>query len=435
MNFVIVAPSFYPWPSAEGYCSTRFASALAKAGHSVHVVTFERPEEMYRRSYDRLMHPSVKITRVKYVSRRLRFPYINWRWLSVEDNDSFSIPGYIEGVKEVLSQYENPILISRTYPWAALRVAWHCRRLAARWIAHFSDPMLDGDSNTKLGRLSHWFKKIWMRRAFRDSDGVSVTCKRVIRYYREQLGPIVDKQKWILTTHIGDFKLDKKLDEKGLVGGNEVRVNSSSSSGEELGVRGKELDGRRIIFHDGDIYYGRGLQILEAVKTLNEQGVPVEFIQGRRVKNEGDRKKILETPHCFILDENATDELRARAKEAQVSFVADFNTEGLPYSPYLMSKFVYQLFADKPMVVFSKLDSEKHDYCVAYPEAGLFFADMKEPGSLEKAIKAALECDPKAIDRSRIRERFSEEHIAAEFLEQLECEDGELLKEKWMSRL
>ena len=143
----------------------------------------------------------------------------------------------------------------------------------------------------------------------------------------------------------------------------------------------------------------------------------------------------METPHCFILDENATDELRARAKDAQVSFVADFNSEGLPYSPYLMSKFVYQLFADKPMVVFSKLDSEKHDYCVAYPEAGLFFADMKEPGSLEKAIKAALECDPKKIDRRRIRERFSEEHIAAEFIEQLECEDLDLLKGKWVSRV
>lgn len=439
MNFVIVAPSFYPWPSAEGYCSTRFASALAKAGHSVHVVTFERPEEMYRRSYDRLMHPSVKVTRVKYVSRRLRFPYINWRWLSVADNDSFSIPGYIEGVKEVLSQYENPILISRTYPWAALTVAWHCRKYAAKWIAHFSDPMLDGDPNTKLGHLSHFFKKIWMRRAFRDSDGVSVTCKRVVRYYREQLGSIVDKQKWILTTHIGDFKLDKKVDEKGLVGGNEVRVNSSSSRMESEEARvdcsSSSNSNNRTILHDGDIYAGRGLQILEAIKNLNEQGVPVEFIQGRRVKNEGDRKRILETPHCFILDENATDELRARAKAARVSFVADFNMPGLSYSTHLMSKFVYQLFTDKPIVVFSKLDSEKHDYCAAYPEAGLFFADMNEPGSLEKAIKAALDCDPKTIDRSRIRERFSEEHIAAEFIEQLECEDLGLLKGKWMARV
>ena len=81
------------------------------------------------------------------------------------------------------------------------------------------------------------------------------------------------------------------------------------------------------------------------------------------------------------------------------------------------------------------LDSEKHDYCVAYPEAGLFFADMKESGSIEGAIKAALNCDPKKIDRRRIRERFSEERIAAEFIEQLECEDLGLLKGKWMARV
>lgn len=410
MNFVIIAPLFYPLKNPEAYCSTRFASALAKAGHSVHVVTYERPAEMFKKSYDVLVHPAVKITRVKCPDEKHRFPYVSWRWLSVGDNDSFGIPAYIASVKKVLAQCENPVLVSRSFPLVALTVAWHCRRRATKWIAHFSDPILDQDPNTKLGRLSHFFKKIWMRRAFRDSDGVSVTCKRVIRYYREQLGSIVDRQKWILTTHIGDFKLERK---------------SSSSA----------HPNNRTILHDGDVYFGRGLQILEAIRNLNEQGVTVDFIQGRQVKNEGERKRILETPHCFILDETASDDIRAQAKAAQVSFVADFNTKGLSYSPYLMSKFVYQLFADKPIVVSSKLDSEKHDYCVTYPEAGLFFADMNTPGSLEGAIRAALDCDPKAIDRMRIRERFSEARIAAEFIEQLECNDRELLREKWMGRI
>lgn len=422
MNFVVVSPSFYPWPSAEGYCVTRFVSALASAGHSVHVITYIRPKDMFKMSYEVLVHPDVKVSRVRYVDRCLHFPYINWRWLSVGDNDSFGIQSYILEVKKVLLQYDRPILISRSYSWAALTVAWHCRELASKWIAHFSDPMLDSDPNTKLGRLSHFFKKLWMRRAMRRADAISVTCKRVRWYYREQLGPCVDKAKFILATHIGDFKL-----------GGEKWLGVRGDEG--LGVRGQELGDRRIVFHDGDIYGGRGLQILEAVKNLNEQGIAVDFIQGRRVKDEGERKKILSTPHCFILDENAPEELRARAKTAQVSFVADFSMEGLSYSAHLMSKFVYQLFTDKPIVVLSKVESEKHDYCMAYPEAGLFFADMKEAGSLERAIKAALACDPKTIDRNRIRERFSEEHIAAEFIEQLECEDRELLKGKWMERV
>lgn len=457
MNFVIVTPGYYPHKGAESYCATRFASALANAGHSVHIVTAERPTEMYENSYDALLHPAVKVSRVRGAHRHHRFPYISWRWLSVFDDDSFSIPGYIAEVKSILAQYENPVLISRTYTWSALTVAWHCRRFAAKWIAHFSDPMLDGDQNTKLGRLSHFFKKMWMRRAMRHADAISVTCKRVKWYYREQLGPCVDKAKFILATHIGDFKLEGKSSsckfesEKKVRGGvaieqpvlrgiGEGANNSSPGQSNNLNnlshvALAKEDRTIRTILHDGDIYASRGLQILDAVKNLNEQGFAVEFVQGRAVNNEGDRKRILSTPHCFILNKDSPDELRAQAKAAQVSFVADFNTDGLSYSPFLMSKFVYQLFTDKPIVVLSKLESEKHDYCVAYPEAGLFFADLKEPGSLEKAIKAALTADPKTFDRTRIRERFSEEHIAAEFVEQLECEDRGLLEEKWMGRV
>ena len=318
--------------------------------------------------------------------------------------------------------YENPVLISRTYTWSALTVAWHCRKYAAKWIAHFSDPMLDSDPNTKLGRLSHFFKKLWMRRAMRHADAISVTCKRVRWYYREQLGPCVDKAKFILATHIGDFKLSQ------------LATQSDNLASSPVAIEQSKNPNNRTILHDGDIYGGRGLQILEAVRNLNEQGIAVDFIQGRRVKDEGERKKILSTPHCFILDENASEELRARAKAAQVSFVADFNTEGLSYSPFLMSKFVYQIYEDKPMVVLSKLESEKHDYCVRYPEAGLFFADMKEAGSLERAIKAALEADPSTFDRTRIRAVFSEEKIAADFIEQLNCEDKAELDRKWMER-
>lgn len=426
MNFVIVAPSFYPWPSAEGYCSTRFASALAKAGHQVEVITNWRPDDMYEKSYQKLVHPAVKITRVGPCTRvATKWPYVDWKWVTVMEPETDLIAPYVKATREALSRYEQPILISRTHPWLAFYAGWYCRKQAAKWVAHFSDPMLDVKPFCRLARLMLWSLKWWMRRAMRKADAISVTCKRVKWYYQEQLGSCVDRAKFILTTHIGDFKLDdKKVEKKGGGGGRDEDIHCQPTRSTSS-----------LIVHDGDIYYGRGLQILEAVKNLNEQGVAVEFIQGRRVKNEGDRKKILETPHCFILDENATDELRERAKAAQVSFVADFNMPGLSYSTHLMSKFVYQLFTDKPMVVFAKVDSEKHDYCVAYPEAGLFFADMNEPGSLEKAIKAALACDPKAIDRSRIRERFSEEHIAAEFIEQLECDDLALLKDKWMSRV
>lgn len=419
MNFVIFGWSYYPFASAEAYCTTRFASALARAGHSVHVVTAQR--DVVGFDYRQLVHPRIKVTTIpQALADNAK---INWRWLTVLEEKSADIAPCIIVLRGVLSEYEEPILITRTYPWLAIYVGWHCRRYATKWIAHFSDPMLNFRPWCRLAYLRLWSLKFWMRRAMRHADAISVTCKRVRWYYREQLGPCVDRAKFILATHIGDFKLSQ------------LATQSDNLASSPVAIEQSKNPNNRTILHDGDIYGGRGLQILEAVRNLNEQGIAVDFIQGRKVGNEGERQKILSTPHCFILDENASEELRARAKAAQVSFVADFNTEGLSYSPFLMSKFVYQIYEDKPMVVLSKLESEKHDYCVRYPEAGLFFADMKEAGSLERAIKAALACDPKTIDRNRIRERFSEEHIAAEFIEQLECEDRELLKEKWIERV
>lgn len=372
---------------------------------------------------DRLMSPVIKISRVKSpVGIRLKYPYINLHWLTVLEDDVCLMPAYVNLTRQILGQYEKPILITRTYSWLALYVGWHCRRYATKWIAHFSDPMLNFRPWCRLAYLRLWSLKFWMRRAMRHADAISVTCKRVRWYYREQLGPCVDRAKFILATHIGDFKLSQ------------LATQSDNLASSPVAIEQSKNPNNRTILHDGDIYGGRGLQILEAVRNLNEQGIAVDFIQGRRVKNEGERKRILSTPHCFILDENASEELRARAKAAQVSFVADFNTEGLSYSPFLMSKFVYQIYEDKPMVVLSKLESEKHDYCVRYPEAGLFFADMKEAGSLERAIKAALAADPSTFDRTRIRAAFSEEKIAADFIEQLNCADKAELDRKWMER-
>lgn len=61
MNIVTLAPSFCPVTSVEAYCSTRFASALAKAGHAVHVAAAARLNDVKDIRYEHLVHPAITV--------------------------------------------------------------------------------------------------------------------------------------------------------------------------------------------------------------------------------------------------------------------------------------------------------------------------------------------------------------------------------------
>jgi len=433
MNFVIFARNFYPQNNPEAYCSTRFASALAATGHSVHVVTAEYPEVAEDDPYRKLVHTAMKITRVKAERRMVgnrsgrlgRLMDIDLIHLTVEDWDSHNIGKFTAATKAVLAKYDSPVLITRTYPMTSLYVGWRCRRHAAKWIAHFSDPILDYGYGSLIGRLKRRLLLFWMRRAFKYADGISVTCKRVMKYYREELGKCVDGARWILALHVGD----------------DVYYRPSPAEERMPGV----------IVHDGDIYYGRGLQIVDAVERLNAKGVKCEFIQKRKMREGDDRRRIEKSPYCAIVEAESSAAAKCfstevqrhggtqsdfgcaseRAKRAAISFVADFNWPG-ERSMWLMSKFVYQVYEDLPIVVLSKKESEKHDFCQRYPEAGLFFADMNEPESLDRAIELAMKCDPSKIDRTRIRKEFTAEKIAADFIEQLTEPDIVRQHHEWM---
>lgn len=395
MNFVIVSPLFYPQKNAEAYCATRFASALANAGHEVWVITDEYHVESEEGGFEKLVHPELHIVRIPNVPPvNEKWPYFSLRCMMVLESDTRKVLPYVVEVRKVLKCLVRPILITRSYPWFSVCVGWRCRQYATKWIQHFSDPMLDWDPWCNLAYFRMLSLRFWMKRVMRYADAVSITCKRVQWFYREKVGACVDEAHFILATHIGDFKLTDRSH------------------------MARSFNG--IIFHDGDIYGGRGMQIIDAVGRLNAKGIKCEFIQGRPVADVRDRQKILSSPYCSIIEDDVAVELRDKALRSQISFVADFNEEGLAYSVHLMSKFVYQLFTDKPIVVLSKLESEKHDYCVRFPTAGLFFADMAIPESLDAAIEAALAVDPNTIDRCAIRQEFSEEKIASVFVEEIE---------------
>ena len=409
MNFVIFARNFYPLNDAEAFCSTRFASALAKAGHSVHVVTAEYPGE--GGGYKALVHPNLKITRVKAEKRECRvtsrlsaLKTINLRHATVMDGDIHNLAAFVSATKEALSQYKDPILVTRALPMMSLYVGWHCRKHAAKWISHLSDPIPGTPYCSMLVRLQCAFMRFWLRRAFRYADATSVTCKRAIRWYQETLGAVVDESRCFVTTHIGDNKLESKGGKSNL-----------------------RTDGKDVILHSGDMYFGRGELILDAVEELNKRGVSCTFVQDRSV-NSVLAAKFRRYPHAMLMDGMRTaEESVALMESASAVFVADFSSS-LDYSATFMSKFVYQAFGDKPMIVYANVDSEKHDYCVRYPEAGLFFAEQGNLKSLVGACRAALSCDKAHIDRTALRLWFSEDRIAKDFIRNLNHGDRPLYK-------
>lgn len=398
MNFVIVSELYLPLANAEAYCTVRFASALADAGHNVHVVTLKHPVQVSQHVLDKLMNPAVHVTVVPY-ERPGRRPVLSQLKYKVVDWESVALPGFIKTLSRVLRSTDSPILISRTYSIVSLIAAWNCRRDAKRWVAHLSDP-IPGRGRypgmTFMARIKDSMLRFWIRRAFHDADAVSVTCPNVIRFYREEYGSIVDGHPIFVTTHIGDTLL----------------------SNSEVPSPDRDLDYKTVI-HQGQLFYARGVgPMINAIRQLNASGMACRFLQVGKA-DENCLSRIRNEPYVEIVDNADPQTAAERTRTADVVYVPDFQSDR-SYSLWLMSKFVYTIYENKPIVVFSVEDSAKHDYAVFFPEAGIFWADQRHPETLVDALKAAFRCKPSQINRSRIREEFSARKIAFDFVENIE---------------
>lgn len=397
MDFVIFSPHFFPMRDPEAYCATRFASALAAAGHQVRVVALGLRNGARPGDYSALVHPDVTISYVERTDGRTRWPHIDLRTMTVCDNDILEIPGCVARVKAALASCEKPILITRAEPPLATYVGYVCRRDARLWVAHFSDPVpwiqLRGSLYNRVRDvLKRASRRVWMRRAFRTADGISVTCPQARRFFREAYGPLADRLPWVVTTHIGDYKLQRP------------------------GQTDAGPAGKGVILHSGDMYLGRGIAIIEAVERLNGQGCSCAFIQDRQSAIDGTIDAVEGHPHCHVIKPGCDPALHERAAAAQVTYVEDFPPMSLSYSPRLLSKFVYQVYENRPLVVSALEDSEMADLCRRHPEAGLFFARLGDGEALCRAVREALAADPATFDRSAIRREFAEEAVAETFL-------------------
>lgn len=388
MNFVVLAHSFPPENGPECFCSGRFASALAAAGHAVHVVTLERKTpRVSREVYDVLVDPRIKVT--TFADRGVEKPFWSRLRFFTHEPSSANFVNGINALKSVLSQYENPILVSRANPIASHIIAWHCRKLAHKWIAHFSDPIPFLGTSTLSFRVKSWMSRFWVRRTLRAADGVSLTNENVNRFYTDTYGRDFTNKPVVVAAHVGEPALT----------GSSVFSRKTNAA---------------MIVHCGTLTGSRGArQIVEAVASLNENGVPAEFYE------VGDLDPALKdffagARYVQVLPNLAPDYGIAVSAQADVVFIPDLETS-LPYAPFLPSKFVYQLFYDKPIVVFTRNGSTMEKLVRRYPQAGVFFADCKQPQALKDALLQAIQFDRSKMEREAIRSLFTRQTVGGTF--------------------
>lgn len=381
MNFVIFSMEFLPHRGAESWCTSRFAGALAYCGHNVHVVTLDHRGIVDPDVWDVIVGDKVKVTRVKTHAAHkpilARVQYLTYEWEAVD----FS--ACIATVKQILKERPDAVLVTRSNPLASTIVGWHCRKCAKKWVAHLSDPIPIPGREESWRNLHGYVNRFWMRRVFRDADLVSVTCPNAIRAFKDEYGNITSRVKFVVVPHIGEPALRKS-----------DAVSSENSSFKH-------------IVHHGVMCLDRGgPELAESVRRLNTKGIRCDFVQCGQV----DDVKALFGQDSLVRQETSC--------VSDVEYIPDLKVP-LPYCPFLSSKFVYRLYDDKPILLYTNQDSMSAELARRYSGAGIFVANNTVPESIDCALRDSMLCTSDQINRESVRKEFSRMRIAEDFVSEL----------------
>lgn len=394
MNFVIFSYNFLPQSDPEAYCTTRFASGLSRAGHKVIVVTMNWEQKVSNETMDALIDDNLIVKRVQF-SDKINSPIKALIKYGVKDQSAVDVNNCANVVLKQLESLDNPILITRSTPVTSAMVGLKCRKKARYWVAHFSDPLPWFGYADTIGHKLLKFREIRIiRNVLLKADKISITCNYVSYYFKEVYGKAFNGNKIINVTHISDERLGKgikKLDE----------VNHIPK-----------------ILHLGMLYPQRGGKIIpmlmERLKTQNKN---IKFVQVGLID------KTLESTfnsldNVDVFSDLTLEQSLKYCRNSDIIFIPDVETD-MDYSPVLPSKFAYRLFDFQPIVVYCKRKSDLHDFAISYPKAGIFWAEEGNLNSLEDAINSALTCNINNIDRTKIKECFSEKTIIKNFIKSI----------------
>jgi glycosyltransferase involved in cell wall biosynthesis len=384
---------------AEALCTARLLSALVDCGANVHLVAADLLPSLEPSICAELMDKRIKTTYVRAWTNRLAQLAAGARFQFHSQRIEWIAPA-IQATRAVLHQYENPILLTRAFPMVSNLVGYYCRRDAKAWVAHFSDPY------PPFEWQNHWYSRFvrpvnrrWARRILRNASLVTVTCPNAIRYIEEKAGCSF-RRKAEVVTHLalpklkpGSFKLDRK-------------------------------PGEFVIAYIGTMMVRRRPDLLlKGALLAMERHPEIRFLQYGYV-DEDILRLCRSSPAFQRLDIRHVGNLSPRdaadvQEQVDVNVIVDTDL-GLPYSPFILSKFPHSVCAGRPMLILSAGDSEMARMTAKY--GGGEFVPFSTPEAVAEAICRLFDRRKEMIDSAKMSDyqaEFSPKRIAQPFFERL----------------
>ena len=399
LEIVCVSHNAPPQNDAEALCTARLLSALVACGAQVHLVAAEVSPTLDPEITAEILDSRVRVTYVPATRGRARRFAGMARYQYHGAQVEWMQPA-IAATRTVLKEYSNPILLSRACPWVSNFVGYHCSDQAKAWVAHFSDPFPPHEWQ------DHWYSRLvrpvnrrWARRILRRADLVTVTCPNAIRYIEEKSG-LKFREKAEVVAHLalpklrpGKFHLERKPDDF-------------------------------VVAHIGTLMMRRRPDLLLSGALMAMEHHPeIRFLQYGHVDEEilhlcrsSPAFQRLEIRHVGNLSPRDAADLQA---QVDVNVIVDTDL-GLPYSPFILSKFPHSVCAGRPMLMLSAGDSEMARLTAKY--GGGEFVPFSTPEAVAKAICRLFERRNDKLNSMGLKEyqaEFSPERIAVPFYQRL----------------
>jgi glycosyltransferase involved in cell wall biosynthesis len=400
MNIVCVSHNAPPLNDAEALCTARLLSALVQAGAKVHLIAADLPASLNPDIAAEVLDSHVKITYVPANHGRLAKLRAMGRHQFHGQRVEWIAPA-IKAARTILQQYENPILLTRAFPMASNLVGYYCRRDAQAWVAHFSDPYPPFEwKNHWYSRFLRPINQCWAARILNAASLVTVTCRNAIRYIEEKSG-VRFREKAEVVTHLalpklksGAFRLERTAEEF-------------------------------VVAHIGNLMNRRRPDLLlKGALIAMEQHPEIRFLQYGNVDPEilamchdSSAFQRLDIRHIDNLSPRDAADLQA---QVDVNVIVDTDL-GLPYSPFILSKFPHSVCTGKPLLMLSSADSEMARLTKLH--GGGEFVGFSTPEAVAQAIGRLFARRREALARHALTEyatKFSPEHIVPRFMERLE---------------
>ncbi len=359
---VCISHSAPPRNEPESLCTSRLLSALVQKGARVHLITSDGPPTLPDDIAEEVFDKRIHVTRVCDKPQRSRLAYV-FPYRTFDESARWIGPA-VSMARQILKQYEDPILMTRSMPISSNFAGYYCRDLAKAWVAHFSDPYPMNDWRT------HWYSRLgkpldlgWAHRILRRADLVTVTCPNAIRYIEEKTG-FGFRQKAMVLTHLalpklqrGPFRLDRSQDEF-------------------------------IVAHIGNLMAERRADLLlQGAILAMEKHPSIRFLQYGTIAPEilqlcrkSRAFQQLDIRHVDNLSPRDATDLR---EQVDVNVIVDMDLR-LPYSPFIPSKFPHGVCSGKPLLMISAEDSQMAAYTKKY--CGGIFVAYSTPEAVANAI-------------------------------------------------